>query len=215
MDIKKEIDVVLSNYPLLSYCKDKDEFNGELFITKSDSYEIRIGLNSYPEFFPIVHELNGRIPNKLHRHIYTDTGSCCFTTRAKSQVLLKTKITTLALFIKDIVIPYFQNNSYYEINGKYKSEEYSHGSEGVVEGYRDILQIDNDLKIAQLLARRIEGEKLKIQHQCYCGSGKSLKKCTSGLHDRCYRNFRIIDKNVLNSDLGSYLFPNLKIKGLI
>lgn len=215
MDIKKEISEVLLSYPLLSYNEGKNELTGELPITNSDSYVLRIDITPYPRFLPNVYEINGRIPNKPHRHIYTDTGSCCFTTRAKAQILLKTRISTLVLFISDIVIPYLQNNSYYEINNEYKTDEYSHNSEGVIEGYRDILQINNDLKIAQVIARRIDGEKLRIQQQCYCGSGKSLKKCAYGLHDKCYRNLKKVEKEVLYIDLENHFLPHLKLNGFL
>lgn len=215
MDIKKEIDVVLSSYPLLNYNGDKNEFIGELFITNSDSYEIRIDLTPYPRFFPNVYELDGRIPNKPHRHIYTDTGSCCFTTRAKAQILLNSKIKNLSLFIKNIVIPYFQNNSYFEINKEYKTDEHSHDSKGVVEGYRDILQLTNDVLIAQFIYRRINGEKLTIRDNCYCGSGTALKKCSEGNHDKAYRDFKKIEKEVLSIDLEHRFFPYLKSIGAI
>lgn len=214
MDIK-EINEALSMYPLLSYNESENEFVGELFITNSDSYEIRIDLTPYPRFFPNVYELDGRIPNKPQRHIYTDTGSCCFTTQAKAQILLNTKIRSLTLFIKNIVIPYFQNNSYHEINGKYKTEEYSHNSTGVIEGYRDILKLTNDVLIAQFMYRRINGEKLTIRDNCYCGCGIALKKCTEGNHDKAYRNFKKIEKELLSIDLNHHFFPYLKSTGAI
>jgi len=215
MDIKREIGEVLKSYPLLAYDKDKNELKGELYITNSDSYELRIELTPYPRFFPNVYEVNERIPNKPDRHIYTNTGSFCFTTTAKSQVFLGTKIKTLTLFIKEIVVPYLQNNSYYEIKRKYKTDEYSHDSSGVIEGYRDILQIDDDLKIAQIIVRRIEGEKLKIHYPCYCGSRLTMKKCFSGKHDLAYRNFKKIEKEVLYSDLENHFSPYLKAQGII
>ena len=103
-----------------------------------------------------------------------------------------------------LIIPYFQNNSYFELNGKYCTEEYAHHSYGVIEGYHDILGITNDRLIALLLVSRIKGEKLKIKDPCYCESGLSLKKCHGGKHDRYYRNFRKIDTDILVSDLKDF-----------
>lgn len=215
MDISKEIDDSILKYPSLRYNEEKNELIGELFISKLDSYEIQIDLSPYPQFFPSVFEINERIPKKVDRHIYSDSGSCCFTTRAKAQVLLNTKITNLSLFIKDIVIPYFQNNSYFEINKKYKTDEHSHNGIGVIEGYRDILMSNNDLQLAKLLYSRINGGKLTIRDRCYCGSGIPMKKCSSGQHDRCYRYFKKIDKIVLKEDLSNHFGPYLKAQGLI
>ncbi len=201
MDINVEIEDVLLNHPSLNYDTEKNHLEGELFISDNDSYELIIDLNSYPKSFPIVYETGERIPKKMDRHIYTDTGSCCFTTRAKAQILLRTKVKSLLIFINNIVIPYLQNNSYFEINKKYKTAEYSHGPLGAVESYRDILDLEIDMLIAQLIYRRVKGEKLSIRDACYCGSGIPLKKCNKGKHDKCYRAFRKIDKEILEGDL--------------
>ncbi|WP_461632416.1 hypothetical protein [Labilibaculum euxinus] len=204
MELKDQVDVVLNNYPELLYDSLTNTIVGELYITRKDSYDVKIELDRYPTQFPIVYEIGERIPKTLKRHTYSDTGSCCLTTQAKAQVLLKTKITSLYHFIKEIVIPYFQNNSYFELNGKYRTAEYAHNSFGIVEGYRDILEINNDRLILRLILDRIKKTKLRIHDLCYCGSGISLKKCNSGKHCICYKNFRMIDKIILINDLNHF-----------
>ncbi len=215
MDINSQIRNVLEHYRTLQYDSESNHIKGELFVTKSDSYDILIDLSPYPDFFPIVYETSGRIPSKLDRHVYGDTGSCCFTTRAKSQILLKTKISSLIIFIQEIVKPYFLNNSFYEINHRYKTEEYSHDYLGIIEGYKDILQIDNDLVLARTIFNRAEGKKLKIYDDCYCGSRVKLKKCSKGLHNNCYNDFKKIDRNVLIQDLGSHFEKHLSNIGVL
>ena len=204
MDIKNE----LSEYPDLTY--NDGVLEGGLSVGERDVYDIKVDISTYPKFFPRVYETGGRIPNKVERHIYTDTGSCCFTTNAKAQILLKTQITSLSLFIKEIVVPYFQNNSYYELNNSYASDEYSHNYIGVIEGYRDILMTDNDLLIAKAIYDRVNGNKLTIRDNCYCGSGSSLKKCSKGKHLRCYKDFKKIDKNLLAQDFITHFEKHLK-----
>lgn len=194
----------------MQYSPKKNEFLGVLFVSENDSYDIKIGLDPYPFLFPTVWEVGERIPKKMDRHIYSDTGSCCFTTKAKAQILLQTEVTSLLRFIDLIVVPYFQNNSYYELNGQYKTSEHSHNSLGVIEAYRDILNTKNDFAIAKLIYGRLKGEKLRIHQPCYCGSGLSLKKCSGGQHDKNYRQFRKIDKSILNEDLGVHFTPHLK-----
>jgi hypothetical protein len=215
MALNKEIEEVLSKYKSLTYSKKKNEITGELYISRHDSYSVRMQLDPYPFLFPHVWETAERIPKKVNRHIYTDTESCCFTTKAKAQILLKTKINSLYEFIKGIVIPYFQNNSYYELNKKYKTSEHSHDSLGVIEGYRDILQTKNDLAIAQIIHGRLNRKKLKIHHNCYCGTSLTLKKCSNGKHNWCYREFRKIEKTVLEEDLEIHFMPHLKKEGLL
>lgn len=201
MDISNQIEEVLHKHKGLDYHLESNSLSGELFLPDGDSYEVEMQLKRYPELFPVVFETEGRIPNKIHRHIYTDTGSCCFTTAAKSQILLKTKLTSLLKFVDEIVVRYFENNSYYEINGVYCYSEYDHGSNGVVQSYQDILDTENVKFIGRLIIQRLEKNKLTIRDLCYCNSGYSLKKCNNGRHSNNYRNFRMIDKVVLNNDL--------------
>lgn len=201
MEIKLQIAEVLLHYPELYYHEINNSLNGELFISAGDSYDVSIELGSYPKNFPIVYEVGERIPREVHRHTYSDTGSCCLSTQAKAQILLKTKITSLYLFVKDIIVPYFQNNSYYEINGKYNTDEYSHNGLGIVEAYRDILHTNDDRKIARIILYHAQGnKKLRLHDTCYCGSGLSFKRCYHGKHFECYKDFRKIEIGTLQHD---------------
>lgn len=215
MDIKEQVSEVLKCYPTMQYSSERNELSGELFISDYDSYQIRIDLTPYPRLFPNVFEIDERIPNKPSRHIYTDTGGCCLTTKAKAQILLKTKIKSLKEFVRDIVIPYLQNNSYFEINKKYKTEEYAHHHQGIVDGYKDILRINNETLIAKIIYHRINQPKLKIYLPCYCGSGLKLKNCSKGIHEKAYRDFKLIDKELLAHDLYQTICPMLKEKGIL
>lgn len=201
MELKSQIEEVVTNLPGLLFNEINNSIDGELFISKNDSYDVSIEIEPFPIHFPRVFEVGERIPRKVSRHIYSDTGSCCFSTQAKAQIILKTQIKTLYQFIKEIVIPYFINNSFFEINGHYKTSEYSHNRLGIIEGYRDILQVNNDLIIVQLISDRIKYKKLNIRDSCYCKSGKTLKKCRKYGHYKCYKNFRKIDIDVLQNDL--------------
>lgn len=201
MEINDQIKEVLRTYNGLEYHSEKNELRGNLLLPDGDSYEVIIKLAPYPKFFPTVFETGGRIPIKLDRHMYTDSGSCCFTTGAKSQILLKTRITTLLKFVDEIAIRYFENNSYYEINGEYCFEEYDHGSLGVVQSYQDILGETDVKSIAILMLQCLKNKKLRIRDLCYCNSGQTLKKCSSGVHRRNYKLFRLIGKEVFQNDL--------------
>lgn len=205
MELKDQIFELIKKFPGLSYNEIYNSIEGELFISKDDSYHVLMDLKPYPKYFPIVFELGERIPKNVARHIYSDSGSCCFTTQAKSQIFLKTKITSLYLFVKEVAIPYFQNNSYYELNGKYRTLEYSHNGMGVIEGYRDILQTSNDRNIAFLMYQRIKGTKLRLHDLCYCGSNLTLKKCDSGKHSNSYKEFRKIDLEQLIMDMEAFM----------
>ena len=205
MDIKKQIDDLLIKFKDLSYIEEKNIIVVKLLVPENDYYEVSIDLIHYPNRFPNVEETAERIPKKANRHIYTDTGTCCFTTLAKSQILLKTKVKSLDSFIKLIVIPYFENNSYFEINKKYFTDEYSHNISGVLEGYKDILKLDSNNKIVTVIYDRLTNNESKYKRKCYCGGTNQLRKCNNGKHFKCYNKLKLIELNTLGSDLTSIL----------
>ena len=201
MHIKGQVEEVLAKHKHLVYNSKSNSLSGELYLPDGDNYELLINIDQYPKFFPSVYETGGRIPRKVSRHIYSDTGSCCFTTKGMSQILLRTKITTLLKFIDEIVVKYLENNSYFEINKQYFTDEYPHDKSAIIEAYQDILGINNKVLITDLIIQRLRNRKLTIRDYCYCKSGVVLKKCSNGRHNVNHRNFRLIDKEILLEDL--------------
>lgn len=199
--LKNQIDRILERQPSLKYDESKKKFEGILHISKHDFYEVVIHCSGFPETFPTVYEVGERIPKKMDRHKYRGSDICCFTTKAKEQILLKTKIKTLELFFTNILIPFFENNSFYEINKAYKYGEYSHAELGIIEGYQDILDVKNIYLIIQIIKDRLSQPKIRFRDDCYCRSGKTLKKCNNGYHSARYRDFRLINKEILLYDL--------------
>ena len=206
MAVNQEVKSVLREFRGLKFNSDDHSLVGIIEIEENDSYDLKISLCSYPRSFPEVWETSERIPRELHRHTYSDTGSLCFTTAAKAQILLKTKIKSLRSFLKEILVPYLKNNSFYELNGYYSFDEYSHNGFGVIEGYQDIFGIRNPSIIEELIVERYSDIERQNSSPCYCGSGKSLMTCSSGLHYRSYRRFLLIEKNVLYYDLVNTFF---------
>ena len=204
MLIEEQINEVLDCHNGLVFNSSSNTLEGELFLPDGDSYDVLINLNNYPRIFPTVHEIGGRIPKKMDRHVYPDSGSCCFTTRAKSQILLKTVVKSLLDFIDKILIRYLENNSFYELNKHYYTEEYSHGKLGIIEGYKDILQIDDTIKVAKTLINVAKSKKLIIHQNCYCDSGRRLRKCLRGKHLNNLRKLYMVDKDILMQDLNSF-----------
>ncbi|NVJ47585.1 MAG: hypothetical protein HWE07_10670 [Cytophagia bacterium] len=198
-----EIEEILKLQPGLSFFEEKGLFEGYISLSEADSYQVIIDPSPFPEAFPSVFEIGERIPRKLDRHKFNNSDKCCLTTNANAQILLKTEIYSISEFMSRIVIPYFQNNSYFELNGEYFQGEYSHGNIGILEGYQDILGIEDPITIASIIYDRIEGKKLTIRDKCFCGNGESLKKCST--HRVNYRRFRHIDKDTLTQDFEQLL----------
>lgn len=183
----------------LEYNKALTEFKGLLCVDYEDFYDISINVSSFPNSFPIVKELGERIPFELNRHKYKDA-SCCLTTKAKEQLLLKKKIKSLDDFIKRIVIPFFQNNSYFEIKKCYINGDYKHGSLGIIEAYQEILNIQDIYLLLEVLINYIKGKaKLQRNEPCFCGSGRNYKHC----HYSNYKDLCLIEKETIIHDLDS------------
>ncbi len=193
-----QIEEVLQKYPSLSFVKSDNQFVGEIIVDSEDNdeYLIQIDISPFPERFPNVKEIGERIPPKGHRHIYEDTGCCCFTTLANEQVLLKTKINSLLKFVDQIVIKYLQNNSFYEINNRYKNGEYLHGGPGTLQGYKDILNLPY-YQIPLALILRIENRKFDRRAPCYFCGNKKMRKC----HLHNFRKLYLVDDEIISNDL--------------
>ena len=200
MHKREEINKILKSHKELNFDEVKNVIYGRLFISQNDFYEIKVSLAPYPLRFPFVEETGERIPQSLDRHKYYKSDICCLTTEAMGQILLKTKVKTLSAFFELMVIPYFKNNSFYELNRCYFKDEYSHSIVGIWEGYQDILDIKSPYEILNVIKRRLNAKKIKIRDTCYCKSGIKLKKCKNGKHSINYRNFRLISLEVLQKD---------------
>lgn len=196
----EQISKVILSQPGLTYHEKSKCLVGQIQIDEDDSYSVIIDLSIDSEKFPRVLETGERIPQTMDRHKFPQTDVCCLTTEARAQILIRTKIRTLSSFVDLIVVPFFQNNSYYEINRTYLQGEYSHGPVGIIEGYQDILKIENPWVIEKALNNRLAAvNKNRNSNMCFCGSGKSLRACEG--HLSAMRHFKMIDISVIQKDL--------------
>ncbi|MEM8528749.1 MAG: hypothetical protein AAGG68_29205 [Bacteroidota bacterium] len=196
--MNEQVVEILEKHSELLYLHEKESLSGRIYIDEDDYYSVLIDFSDFPTFFPKVFEVGERIPQKADRHINSDL-SCCFTTPAKECIYLKSEVKTLYDFIEKILIPYLQNNSFYELNGCYKCGEYSHHPEmATYETYKEILGIKSLNLMCQLLYERIElKKKIRPNDLCYCKE-KKIKNCEE--HKTNYHNFKKISLPVLKQD---------------
>lgn len=194
------VEEVLKEYPSFEYNSERRIIFGYFDISKNDSYNIEIHINNFPDTFPDVFEMDERIPVKADRHTNLD-GSLCFTTKPNEIIYIKTTVKSLTDFIELILIPYLQNNSYYEINKEYKFGEYSHHPYiSTYQTYADLLNIENPYHILHIINERLKlKKKYRPNDLCYCNSNVKVKKCKS--HERSYKNFSKLDKRTLERDM--------------
>lgn len=191
-----EITEILSAYPGLAYKEEERVFRGTLSLSEGDTYTLEIDCKNFPASFPKVIELDERIPRKVERHVNHDN-TLCFTTPIMEAFFLRTVVKTLKGFFEEILIPYLLNNSYYEIEGAYSGEEYSHNYiEALFESYKDLLGTS---KIFIALVNILTQSKIRPNDLCYRGSGDKIKGCRDHL-DR-YKKIRKLDPALLLVDL--------------
>ncbi len=200
MTLSEQISIVLEKYPSLNYDEISRALSGYLYASEKDGdkYFIEIYLAVFPVSFPKVREFGERIPLEADRHICPD-GTICFCTKTKEEIFLATKVITLNNFIQFILIPFLQNNSYFEIHKTYKFGEHSHHPlEANYETYVDILGIENLLVIEKTIDGLINRKRIRPNELCFCESRKKIKNCSN--HQELYRLSRKIPKETLFLD---------------
>lgn len=200
--IDEQLKEVLDSHKLLFLDEATFTLSGELIVDSVDQdiYEVKIELEPFPDYFPRVFEVGERIPHKYDRHINSD-GSCCLTTIAKEEIILKKNKLTLTSFLDEVVTPFFLNNSFYELNGEYRFGEFSHNIEqATLETYQEILDVTDIKLIGRLILDRVQSKlKLRPNDSCYCGSKEKIKRCKD--HLERYRDFKLISRRVLLENL--------------
>lgn len=197
-----QIKAVNTNYPTLQLDEKSFTLSGRLDVDDHDHFFVEIDCRPWGlRRFPRVKETGGRIPPKAHRHIYTNTLTCCLTTRFMEEILVRTEINTLEDFFREVLIPYFLRQIYYEVHGEY-DEELDHDTLGLLQSYGEVLGIQDPNILIPLMEDRVNGCRIGRNEPCYCGKGK-LKKCK---HRSGYELFRLVPIEVITADLK--LFKN-------
>ncbi len=137
-----------------------------------DSYQIEIHpSDEYPDRFPLVYDVSGKIPPIGDWHINEDTKTCCITVLPEEILICKGGIT-LTGFIHNNVIPYFFNQTFRRVEGYYCNGEYAHGIPGVFQFYDDILSSGRVIRKAIMLMIHIaKRQRPGRTHNCFCGPG--------------------------------------------
>ncbi len=176
------------NQPHLKIVKREPEIviEGSFLLLDSDGpfdqHQVRILVtDGYPEQEPKVFETGGRIPRNLDRHINTD-GACC--PAVWEEWLVKAPDTSFKGFLEGPVHEFFLSQLLFEKKGYWRFGERSHGIDGIVEGYADVLEVTADQKIVLTYLRTLAKPWPKGHWPCPCGSGLKLRHCHhERLHD--------------------------------
>lgn len=199
-----EKELISEYYPMLHYVEENKNIKliGELYIKEiNDSYTIEIiFLDDYPNSLPLVKEIGNDIPKELDRHISYD-GSCCLCVPQLEKYYFP-KNSNIKDFLDKLVVPFFVNQAYFDMTGKWINGEYSHGILGIYEFYSNFFESKDINKILNLL-KVIMKSIPNFNKKCPCFSGKSIKKC----HFKSLINLKkIIKDEQLNNDIEQFKF---------
>ncbi len=141
-----------------------------------DTYDVSIIIPAkYPNDLPILIETSNKIERHIDWHIIGE-GFCCLSTKAKIFHELKGDLTLLR-WLDKFAHPYLANHVYKLKTGHYANEEFSHGTLGIIEGWRQILDCNDTKKVLLQLKRMAGIESLPLNQLCFCNSGKKYKRC--------------------------------------
>lgn len=181
--IQQQFDRLRKSYPNFALHKSSDgkyEIIGELHFIASyldfeeieDKYQIQIILpNNYPDSIPTVTETNKRIPRSFHRY---ENSTLCLGVPSEITNRFNHKKTVLD-FVVDCVIPYLYAFSYFENHGKIPWDDLAHGGEGIIDHYKEIFALDDDL-VALNFIKILSENRLKGHYQCPCGEYR-IRNC--------------------------------------
>lgn len=165
----------------------KDEYNIEVFLIKTDS-----------SLLPPIREAGQRIKSvaatkkkKLEDlHINKDGSVClCFKKEEKDYL---PRGFNLEDFFKNLVIPFFYAQSFYEENNSWPWGEYSHGNLALPEWF--IEKNKGIIKIKIVKNYLYKKEAIKGDWPCICGSSSDFRNC----HKELFRTLRLIKNRFKN-----------------
>lgn len=209
---KKDVSDALIRHPKLFLLFDDKGFpylKGDIDIFYDDgkgcvSFALRIMISqNYPFCYPNVWETGGFFPKENTFH-YLENGSLCLDSRPN--VILKIlKGIKILEFIEHTLIPNLAWR-YCLLEGiPFDKREYKHGVEGIIEAYKEILQISDD-KVLISCFLLIVNNKIPDRNErpCICGKNVKYKKC----HEELVNNLLKMPKPALMkdfSDIANYL----------
>jgi len=141
-----------------------------------DSYEVSIVMpDDYPDSLPILMETSNKIERHIDWHMISG-GVCCLSTQAKMYYDLGGDIK-LVKWLNEFAHPFLANHVYRVKTGHYANEEFSHGNKGILEGWKKIIQLEDNIQTFTYLQQMIGRKSLSLNQKCFCGSGKKYKRC--------------------------------------
>ena len=132
-------------------------------------------LPDFPNVEPLVWEVSSRVPRTAERHVFPKDGNCCL--GVWEEWLICAPSRAVADFMRDPLQSYFESQTYFEMHGDWPYGQRSHGVQGVVEAFADVLGVAPQIAVIHDYLTVLAREQPKGHHPCPCGSGRRLRHC--------------------------------------
>jgi len=140
-----------------------------------DRYQIDLTLaNDWPDSFPALREIAGRIPLVAARHMNLADGTAC--TIVPEEWLVNPHRDSLVSFLQGPVHNFFLGQSLVELGEPWPFGERPHYKPGLLECYGELLDCKEEPAIQRYL-EYLSRKEVKGHWECPCGSGSRLRKC--------------------------------------
>lgn len=150
-------------------------------------YQLRVIFHqNYPQTIPAVKMLERGISPIADRHLYQNKTAClCLPHEVPSHF---PEGITFELFWEKLLSPWLIGQAGYDQTGKWPFPARDHGWPGIVEGFAEMLGINDAVQLQQFIQLLIRKNPAKGHEPCPCGSGKKLRNCHSGLYVQVRQN---------------------------
>lgn len=157
-----------------------------------DRYELEIALPpDYPASLPLVWETGERIPREADRHVFEDVGCLCLGVPLELWMQLNGDFSLPKIL--DIPLRNFLiGNGLVEQGEPWPHGDRSHGVEGVLEFYGDLLGTYEPRAIAKFLLAVVKGT-VRGHWPCPCGGGQIIRKC----HNEAVKALRTVPQEIV------------------
>lgn len=139
-----------------------------------EDFELEILIHKdYPNIVPKVFEVSHVIPLD-YEHLYSDRSFCL---GINGELLMQLhRDASLVAFIEGPVRSYLYSAMFHETYGRYPFGDRPHGSNGILDFYKERFDVEDELSAYQIMVFIAKG-KYRGHLQCPCGSGIRTRNC--------------------------------------
>jgi len=162
VSVRGEVGLLRGSFPILHDGAELDRFQIEVFIPPD-----------FPKRIPMVRETAGRIPHAPDWHTH-EKGTLCVV--VPEEWLVNAAAGSILAFLDGPLRNYFLNHALAEAGVGRSMGERSHGSDGLLEAYGELVEEKEPAVIKRYLDY-VGKEQVKGHWECPCGSGMKMRKC--------------------------------------